>query len=169
MTAPVALRGKHQTTLAQRITSAGLHLLDGTGMEWGGIGFAGTKRFIGGFGRGALTAFGEPEIKTFVKVSIDESLKLETALSQLRTPKRVVVLGPPFIEKMEARSTNRWQHRLKRERPTCTERIRIAPRECGWKHGVSGRLGERNPNDTPRRSRIDLTPTGPLMEGDYTH
>ena len=103
---PVALRGKHQTTLAQRITSAGLHLLDGTGMEWGGIGFAGTKRFIGGFGRGALTAFGEPEIKTFVKVSIDESLKLETALSQLRTPKRVVVLGPPFIEKMEARSTN---------------------------------------------------------------
>jgi hypothetical protein len=28
---------------------------------------------------------------------------------------------------------------------------------------------ERNPNDQPRRSRIDLTPTGLLMEGDFTH
>ena len=36
------------------------------------------------------------------------------------------------------RATNRWQHRLKRERPTCTERNEIAPRECGWKHGDSG-------------------------------
>ena len=46
----------------------------------------------GGFGRGALTAFGEPEVKAFVQGAIDESLKLERALSQLRTPKRVVVL-----------------------------------------------------------------------------
>jgi Icc-related predicted phosphoesterase len=47
---------------------------------------------VGGFGRGALTAFGEPEVKTFVRASIDEALKLERGLSQLRTPKRVVVL-----------------------------------------------------------------------------
>lgn len=39
-----------------------------------------------------LTAFGEPEIKTFVRASIDEALKLERGLAQLRTPKRVVVL-----------------------------------------------------------------------------
>jgi len=39
-----------------------------------------------------LTAFGEPEIKTFVRASIDEALKLERAMSQLRTQKRVVVL-----------------------------------------------------------------------------
>ncbi len=38
---------------------------------------------------------------------------------------------------MEPRSTIRWQHRLKREHPTCTER-KIAPRECGWKGGDSG-------------------------------
>ena len=31
-------------------------------------------------------------MKTFVQASIDEALKLERALSQLRTPKRVVVL-----------------------------------------------------------------------------
>jgi uncharacterized protein len=39
-----------------------------------------------------LTAFGEPEIKSFVRASIDEALKLERGLSQLRSEKRVVVL-----------------------------------------------------------------------------
>jgi Icc-related predicted phosphoesterase len=39
-----------------------------------------------------LTAFGEPEIKSFVRASIDEALKLERGLSQLRSAKRVVVL-----------------------------------------------------------------------------
>jgi hypothetical protein len=35
----------------------------------------------GGFGRGALTAFGEPEVKAFVQGTIDESLKLERPVS----------------------------------------------------------------------------------------
>ena len=39
-----------------------------------------------------LTAFGEPEIKAFVKASIDEPMKLERAMSPIRTAKRVVVL-----------------------------------------------------------------------------
>jgi Icc-related predicted phosphoesterase len=56
------------------------------------VGFAGTKGFLGGFGRGVLTAFGEPEVKNFVQFSIDEALKLERAMSQLRTERRVVVL-----------------------------------------------------------------------------
>ena len=56
------------------------------------MGFAGAKGFIGGFGRGVLTAFGEPEIKAFVRASVDEALKLERGLSQLRSKKRVVVL-----------------------------------------------------------------------------
>ena len=78
--------------LMYMLTSGGIKVLDGTAYERDGVGFAGTKGFVGGFGRGALTAFGEPEIKTFVRASIDEALKLERALSQLRTPKRVVVL-----------------------------------------------------------------------------
>ena len=45
-----------------------------------------------GIHRGVLTAFGEPEIKVFVQASIDEALKLERAMAQLRTPKSVVVL-----------------------------------------------------------------------------
>lgn len=83
--------GKEQE-LMQMMTAAGIKILDGTAYERDGVGFAGTKGFVGGFGRGMLTAFGEPEIKTFVKASIDEALKLERGLSQLRTKKRVVVL-----------------------------------------------------------------------------
>src|SRR4051794_8790991 len=94
----VAVLGNHdyesgqQEELMKQMTDEGIKLLDGTGYERDGVGFAGTKGFIGGFGRGVLTSFGEPEIKTFVKASIDEAMKLERAMSQLRTEKRVVVL-----------------------------------------------------------------------------
>src|SRR5580698_5119962 len=81
-----------EAELARMITSSGIKLLDGSAYERDGVGFAGTKGFVGGFGRGMLTAFGEREIKQFVQVSIDEALKLERAMAQLRTKKRVVVL-----------------------------------------------------------------------------
>ncbi len=94
----VAVLGNHDwesgqgDELQKLLMEAGVKVLDGTGYERDGVGFAGTKGFLGGFGRGVLTAFGEPEVKAFVQAAIDESLKLERALSQLRTPKRVVVL-----------------------------------------------------------------------------
>ncbi len=94
----VAVLGNHdyesgqEQELIKMMAAEGIKILDGTGYERDGIGFAGTKGFIGGFGRGVLTAFGEREIKAFVQAAIDESLKLERALSQLRTQKRVVVL-----------------------------------------------------------------------------
>jgi Icc-related predicted phosphoesterase len=81
-----------EVELMRILTSAGIKVLDGSAYERDGIGFAGTKGFVGGFGRGVLTAFGEPEIKTFVNASLAEALKLERALSQLRTTKRVVIL-----------------------------------------------------------------------------
>jgi Icc-related predicted phosphoesterase len=94
----IAVLGNHdyecgkEAELMRMMSSEGIKVLDGTGYERDGVGFAGTKGFIGGFGRGVLTAFGEPEVKAFVKASIDEAIKLERAMSQLRTPKRVVVL-----------------------------------------------------------------------------
>jgi uncharacterized protein len=94
----VAVLGNHdyesgkQSELMAMMSAAGIKVLDGTAYERDGVGFAGTKGFVGGFGRGMLTAFGEPEIKQFVKASIDEAVKLERAMSQLRTQKRVVVL-----------------------------------------------------------------------------
>ena len=36
------------------------------------------------------------------------------------------------------RSIDRWQHRLKREHPTCTERTKALIEECGWTGGDSG-------------------------------
>jgi Icc-related predicted phosphoesterase len=94
----IAVLGNHdyesgkEGELVHMMTAGGIKVLDGTGYERDGVGFAGTKGFIGGFGRGVLTAFGEPEIKAFVKASIDEALKLERGLSQLRAGKRVVIL-----------------------------------------------------------------------------
>lgn len=81
-----------QDELMKMMTTEGIKVLDGTAYERDGVAFAGTKGFIGGFGRGVLTAFGEPEIKRIVQASIDETLKLERAMSLLRTDKRVVVL-----------------------------------------------------------------------------
>lgn len=93
----VAVLGNHdyesgrQEELSKMMVAEGVKLLDGSGYERDGIGFAGTKGFVGGFGRGVLTAFGEPEVKAFVQSAIDETLKLERALSMLRTEKRIVV------------------------------------------------------------------------------
>lgn len=94
----VAVLGNHdyesgqQDLLMKMMSDEGIKVLDGTAYERDGVGFAGTKGFLGGFGRGVLTAFGEPEVKAFVQASVDEALKLERALSQLRTEKRVIVL-----------------------------------------------------------------------------
>ncbi len=94
----VAVLGNHDhesncaPELIKMMTDEGVKVLDGTAYERDGVGFAGTKGFLGGFGRGALTAFGEQEVKAFVQAGIDETLKLERALSQLRTRKRVVVI-----------------------------------------------------------------------------
>jgi Icc-related predicted phosphoesterase len=71
---------------------AGLKLLEGEAYEIEGVGFAGCKGFIGGFGRHMLSAFGEPEIKAFVQASVDENLKLESSLRMLKTERTVVVL-----------------------------------------------------------------------------
>lgn len=81
---------------------AGMQVLDGQAVEIGGVGFAGAKGFIGGYGRGMLSAFGEPEIKSFVQASVDENLKLESSLQMLRTERIVVVLHySPIAETLE--------------------------------------------------------------------
>jgi len=67
-----------------------------------GVGFAGTKGFIGGFGRGELAPFGEGEIKAFVDVAANEARKLENALRSLRTERSVAVLHySPIAETLQ--------------------------------------------------------------------
>ena len=74
------------------LSDAGVRVLDGDTHEVHGVGFAGIRGFCGGFGRGALGAWGEPIIKAFVHEAINESLKLESALARLKTEHRVAVI-----------------------------------------------------------------------------
>ncbi|MGI8496385.1 MAG: metallophosphoesterase family protein [Gemmatimonadaceae bacterium] len=71
----------------------GIHLLAGDIYQFNDkVSVAGVKGFIGGYGRGTLTAFGEPEIKALVQASMDEVQLLEMALRRLATPYRVVLM-----------------------------------------------------------------------------
>lgn len=94
----VAVLGNHdfESDQSEEITrilgEAGVHVLDGDAVEIQGVGFAGVKGFAGGFGRGTLGPWGERAIKTFVQESVNEALKLESALARLKTEHRIAVL-----------------------------------------------------------------------------
>jgi Icc-related predicted phosphoesterase len=75
------------------LRARGVHLLNGDSFQLDEqVGFAGVKGFMGGFGRGTLTAFGEPETKAFVHATLAEVQALELALRRLATPIRIAVL-----------------------------------------------------------------------------
>lgn len=76
----------------EALSDRGIVVLDGESHEWRGIGFAGVKGFCGGFGKCVLESWGEPMIKQFVHEVVEESLRLETALSQLRTRQKVAIM-----------------------------------------------------------------------------
>jgi Icc-related predicted phosphoesterase len=104
----VAVLGNHdfeageEKEINQILTDAGVRMLDGDSTEIHGVGFAGVRGFCGGFGRGALGAWGEPVIKAFVHEAITETLKLESALARLKTEHRIAVLHySPIRETVE--------------------------------------------------------------------
>lgn len=104
----VAVLGNHDYESGQSaevcriLTDANVKVLDGEAIEIAGVGFAGVKGFAGGFGRGTLGAWGEPGVKQFVQIALDEALKLESALARLRTARRVAVLHyAPIRETVE--------------------------------------------------------------------
>lgn len=82
----------HPEAVRDMMVHAGVHMLDGEAVEIGGVGFAGVCGFGGGFGRRMLNAWGEPLIKAFVKEAVDQALRLEQALAQLQSERKVVLL-----------------------------------------------------------------------------
>lgn len=94
----VAVLGNHdyesgeEGELVKILSDAGVKMLDGDTFETHGVGFAGVRGFCGGFGRGALGAWGEPIIKAFVHEAVNEALKLEAALARLHTEHRIAIL-----------------------------------------------------------------------------
>ena len=104
----VAVLGNHdfesgqEAEIVKILSDAGVKMLDGDTFETHGVGFAGVRGFCGGFGRGALGAWGEPIIKQFVHEAVNEALKLETALARLHTEHRIAILHyAPIRETVE--------------------------------------------------------------------
>lgn len=92
----------HPEEVAAVLEDAGLRVLDGDAIELRGVGFAGTKGFIGGFGRGTLGGWGEVGIKRIVQEAVDEAMKFESALVRLRTERKVAILHyAPIRETVE--------------------------------------------------------------------
>jgi uncharacterized protein len=94
----IAVLGNHDyecgasDEVASILREANVNLLDGQSVEIDGVGFVGVKGFAGGFGRFMLGSFGEPAIKAMVAESIDEAMRLENAMRQVRAERAVVVL-----------------------------------------------------------------------------
>jgi Icc-related predicted phosphoesterase len=94
----IAVLGNHdfESGTAEEVSEimrqAGVTMLDEQATMVEGVGFAGVKGFIGGFGRGELGAFGEDAIKLFVDESLNEARKLENQLRTLRTERIMAVL-----------------------------------------------------------------------------
>ncbi|HET6840443.1 MAG TPA: metallophosphoesterase [Candidatus Angelobacter sp.] len=113
----VAVLGNHdyesgqEQELMNLMTTEGIKVLDGSSYERDSVGFAGAKGFLGGFGRGVLTAFGEKEVKAFVQAGIDETMKLERSLSMLRTQKTVIVTHyAPIAETVQGEPSEIWPY-----------------------------------------------------------
>ena len=80
----------------------GMRLLDGQSCEIDGVAFVGVKGFVGGFGRRMLGSFGEPAIKSFVAEAVNEAMRLENALRDVKNERIVVVLHyAPIAETAE--------------------------------------------------------------------
>ena len=71
--------GQHEEVV-QILRDAGVVILDGDACEVAGVGIGGVKGLGGGFGERALQPWGEDIMKRFVRETVDEALKLETAL-----------------------------------------------------------------------------------------
>ncbi len=94
----VGVLGNHEHECGQPdevtrlLRDAGVRMLTGQAFEIEGVGFAGGKGFVGGFGRYMLSSFGEASIKAFVQEAVEDATLIENSIRTLRTERSVVVL-----------------------------------------------------------------------------
>jgi Icc-related predicted phosphoesterase len=97
--------------VAKILHEGGMTVLDEQAVEIDGVGFAGVKGFMGGFGRGELAPFGEPIAKAFVDEALNEARKLENGLRSIRTERSVAVLHySPVVETLEGEPLEIFQY-----------------------------------------------------------
>jgi len=92
-------------TLCEMLRDTGILVLEGNVIEVENVGFLGTKGFCGGFGERLVQPFGERAIKDFIRIGIDEALRLENAVTKLQTDRKVAVLHySPVKQTLEGES-----------------------------------------------------------------
>ena len=97
--------------VAEILHDTGMTILDEQAVEIDGVGFAGVKGFMGGYGRGELAPFGEPIAKMFVDEVMNEARKLENGLRSLRTDRSVAVLHySPTAETLDGEPQEIFQY-----------------------------------------------------------
>lgn len=94
----IAVLGNHdhqndQNALLSRILEGnGVCVLDCSSCTIDGVGFVGTKGFCGGFGKVRIQPFGERAIKAFVETSINETVRIDIAMKEMKTEHKVAIL-----------------------------------------------------------------------------
>ena len=104
----VAVLGNHdyhsdrQDEVRTRMEAAGVMVLEGERLilDVGGtpLGIAGVKGFGGGFPGASGSDFGEPQMKSFVRHTKSLAARLEEALAEVETERRVVLLHYSPVE-----------------------------------------------------------------------
>lgn len=94
----IAVLGNHDFESGQEnevkkiLSGAGVRVLDGDAVEAAGVGVAGVKGFLGGFGERMLQSWGEAATKAIVREDMEQALRLERALAQLQDAPRIALL-----------------------------------------------------------------------------
>ena len=98
----VAVLGNHDVhadedeQITSLLSAAGVHVLEGGSVELEvdetSVGIAGVIGFGGGFAGRCASDFGEPEMKAFVRRTIDSAHRLEAALDDLDSDVRVALM-----------------------------------------------------------------------------
>jgi Icc-related predicted phosphoesterase len=100
----IAVLGNHdfhsgkQDEVQKIFQDAGVRVLSGDACQVLGVGFAGVKGFVGGFGRRILEPWGEDPIKHLVDEAVAEAVRLDSALARLQAVPRIALLHYSPIE-----------------------------------------------------------------------
>lgn len=130
------------------LRDAGMHVLDGQSVEIDGVGFVGVKGFPGGFGRRMLGSFGEPAIKQFVNEAMNETLRLENAMRQVRAERSVVVLHyAPVTDTIESEPLEIYPFLGSSRLAETIDRFKVSAIVHG--HAHRGRFEGRTPGGQP--------------------
>jgi Icc-related predicted phosphoesterase len=139
--------GAHEE-VAHILRDAGMKVLDGQSVEIDGVGFVGVKGFAGGFGRRMLGSFGEPAIKQFVGETMNETLRLENAMRQVRAKRSMVILHyAPVADTIESEPLEIYPFLGSSRLAETIDRFKVSAIVHG--HAHRGRFEGRTPGGQP--------------------